>query len=62
VCGTDSTVNSGLVGVQIGTAVLVRVSVSVWIRQYGKEWAGGRADCYSVFGEGWCECVELTVR
>jgi hypothetical protein len=30
VCGTDSTVNSALVTVQIGTAVLVRVSVSVW--------------------------------
>jgi hypothetical protein len=30
VCGTDSTVNSGLVGVQIVTAVLVGVSVSVW--------------------------------
>jgi hypothetical protein len=30
VCGNDSTVNSGLVGVQIGTALLVRVSVSVW--------------------------------
>jgi hypothetical protein len=30
VCGTDSTINSGLVIVQIGTAVLVRVSVSVW--------------------------------
>jgi hypothetical protein len=29
VCGTDSMVNSGLVGVQIGTAVLVSVSVSV---------------------------------
>jgi hypothetical protein len=29
VCGNDSTVNSVLVGVQIGTAVLVRVSVSV---------------------------------
>jgi hypothetical protein len=30
VCGIDSTVNSGLVEVQIGTAVLVMVSVSVW--------------------------------
>jgi hypothetical protein len=30
VCGTDSMVNSGLVGVLIGTAVLVRVRVSVW--------------------------------
>jgi hypothetical protein len=30
VYGTDSTVNIRLVGVQIGTAVLVSVSVSVW--------------------------------
>jgi hypothetical protein len=52
VCGTDITVNSGLVAVQIGTAVLVRVSVSVWNRQYGKQWTGGSADCYSVFVEG----------
>jgi hypothetical protein len=29
VCRNDSTVNSGLVGVQIVTGVLVRVSVSV---------------------------------
>jgi hypothetical protein len=28
VCGKDSTVNSGLMGVQIGTAVLIKVSVS----------------------------------
>ena len=34
VSGTDSTINSGLVGVQIGTALLVKVSVfrdEVWI-------------------------------
>jgi hypothetical protein len=30
VCGTDSMINCGLVGVQIGTALLKRVSVSVW--------------------------------
>jgi hypothetical protein len=30
VCGTDSTVDSGLVEVQIGTVVLVSVSVNVW--------------------------------
>jgi hypothetical protein len=30
VCETGSTVNIGLVGVQIGTALLLRVSVSVW--------------------------------
>jgi hypothetical protein len=30
VCGNDSTVNSGLMGVQIGTAVYLRISVSVW--------------------------------
>jgi hypothetical protein len=30
VCGTDSKVNSGFVTVQIGTAMLVRVSVIVW--------------------------------
>jgi hypothetical protein len=50
VCGTDITVNSGLVVVQISTALLVRVSVIVWNRQYGKDWAGGSADWYSGFG------------
>jgi hypothetical protein len=36
VCGTDSTVNSGLVGVKIVTVLLLRVSVSVWKFQYCK--------------------------
>jgi hypothetical protein len=52
VCGTDSTVNSGLVGVKIGTALLVRVSVSVWNCQYGKQWVGESVDWYSGVGEG----------
>jgi hypothetical protein len=52
VCGTDSTLNIGMGVVQIGTAVLVRVSVRVWNRQYGKELAGGSADWYSGVGEG----------
>jgi hypothetical protein len=52
VFGTDSTINSGLVTVQIGTAVLVRVSVSVWNRQYGKQWARDSAECFSFVGEG----------
>jgi hypothetical protein len=30
VCGNESTFNSGLVGLQNVTVVLVRVSVSVW--------------------------------
>jgi hypothetical protein len=29
-CGPDSTVNSGLMEVQMGTDVLMRVSLSVW--------------------------------
>jgi hypothetical protein len=50
VCGSDSTVNSGLVGVQIDTGVLGGVGVSVWHWQYGKQWAVGSADWYSVVG------------
>ena len=49
VCGTDSTVKGGVVGVQIGTALLVEFSVWNW--QYGKEWACGSADWYSAAGE-----------
>jgi hypothetical protein len=30
VCGTDTTINCGLVTVQIVTVLLVRVCVSVW--------------------------------
>jgi len=40
--GTDSNVKSGIVGVQIRTALLVKVSVWNW--QYCKEWACGSAD------------------
>jgi hypothetical protein len=40
VCGTDSTVNSGLVGVWIGTAVLMRVILKMEKCQYGKQLSG----------------------
>jgi hypothetical protein len=62
VCGTDSTVNRRLVRMKNGTAVLVRVSVSVWDLLYGKQGASGCADYYFSVCEGWCECVEMTVR
>jgi hypothetical protein len=62
VCETDSTVKIGLVAVQIDTVVFVRISMSVWNRQYGKYWVGDSADCYSDVGVGKCECLELTVR
>jgi hypothetical protein len=52
VCGTDSTLNSREVTVQIGTAVFVRVSVSVWNRQYVKQSGGDSADWYSGVCEG----------
>jgi hypothetical protein len=45
--GTDFTVRFRLVSVQIGTAVLVRVSVSVWNWYYGKNWAFESADWYN---------------
>ena len=48
-CGTDSTVKSVLVGVQIGTALLLKFSV--WNLQYCKEWACVSADWYSVVAE-----------
>jgi len=47
---TDSTVKGGLVAVQIGTALLV--TVSVWNWQYGKGWACGSADWYSAVSDG----------
>ena len=47
---TDSTVESGLVGMQIGIELLVKVSV--WNLQYCREWACRNADWYSAVYEG----------
>jgi hypothetical protein len=51
VFGTESTVKVRLGGVQLSTALLVRVSVSVLDWHYGKIRAGRNADRYRVFGE-----------
>jgi hypothetical protein len=51
VCGTGSTVNCGLVEVQIGTVLLVRGSVSVGDWKYGKLGGGESADWFSGVGE-----------
>jgi hypothetical protein len=44
VCGTDNTVYCGLLGVEIGTALLVRISVSVLNHRYGNQWVCGIVD------------------
>jgi hypothetical protein len=45
-------VNSCLVTVRIDTVMLMRVSVSVWNLQYGKQWVCGSVDRYSGVDEG----------
>jgi hypothetical protein len=52
VCGTEDTVNCSLVGLEFGTELLVKVSVSVWKRGYGKLWSGGTVGWYRSVGEG----------
>jgi hypothetical protein len=52
VFGTDSTLKSEIVTVQIGTSLLMKVSVSMWNWQYVKMWAGDSADWYSGVVEG----------
>jgi hypothetical protein len=52
VCGINSTVNSGLVGMRIVSVLLVWFSVSVWYWHYGKHLAGSIADCISVIVVG----------